>query len=112
MRFHRFINTHVTEAEEPVEHKPVELLEIEPEKYTGEEEERLRALEALIAEEEGRTAPEEEVELATEEGAATLGVLTQRGEVCGGKGILKMITSSHTANDIVVQSHLRFTQPL
>ena len=67
-----------------MEHKPVELLEIEPEKYTGEEEERLRALEALIAEEEGRTAPgEEEVELATEEGAVTLGVLNALGKFEG-----------------------------
>ena len=73
-RFDRFINTRVTEAEESVEHKPVELLKIEPEKYTEEEQDRLRALEALIAEEEGRTAPGKDVELATEEGAATLGV--------------------------------------
>ena len=79
-RFDRFINTRITEAEEPVEHKPVELLEIEPEKYTEEEEGRLRALEALIAEEEGRTAGEEEVELATEEGAATHGVLNPTGK--------------------------------
>ena len=86
-RFHRFINTRVTEAEEPVEHKPVELLEIEPEKYTGEEEQRLRALEALIAEEEGRTAPEEDVELATEEGGATEGFLTYWGvHGCGTRG--------------------------
>ena len=58
-----------------MEHKPVALLEIEPEKYTEEEEQRLRALEALIAEEEGRTVGEPaEVELATEEGGDTDGV--------------------------------------
>ena len=98
-RFHRFINTRVTEAEEPVEHKPVELLEIEPEKYTGEEEERLRALEALISEEEGRTAGEEDVELATEEGGATLGVLNALGKFEGlGLARGKASRSDHTCD--------------
>ena len=98
--FDRFINTHVTETEELVEHKPVELLEIEPEKYTGEEEERLRALEALIAEEEGRTAlGEEEVELATEEGAVTLGVLNPTGKFVGlGQARGEAARSNHTCD--------------
>ncbi len=38
----------------------MQLLEIEPEKLTPEEEERVRALEALIAEEEGRSAGEQD----------------------------------------------------
>ena len=55
-----------TEPQEPVEHEPVQLLEIEPEKLTQEEEERIRNLEGLIVEEEGRSAEVQE-DVADEE---------------------------------------------
>ena len=58
------------DGEEPVEHKPVKLLEIEPEKLTEEEAERIKTLEGLIAEEEGRTE-EVQDEQSTEEGGIT-----------------------------------------
>ena len=52
---HAFVSPPLPEPKQPVEHRPAQLLDIEPDKLTQEEEDRIRALEALIAEEEGRT---------------------------------------------------------
>ena len=64
-----------------MEHKPAELLEIEPEKLTQEEEERIKALEGLIAEEEGRTEEVLEEQGTAEGGDHCVGFLGAGGQV-------------------------------